>query len=122
MSRDRERKPSRLQKLYCTRHLFGGKNVGVQPESPDAFSQRQPMHLDEDDAKMVLPLEALLDRDLYEMVVMGENRGLQRCSAPEMLLVGGPQQSLFESRRCGNASPTKALDNSNIYILIDIEL
>lgn len=36
------------------------------------------MHLDEDDAKMALPLEALLDRDFYEMVVMGENRGLQR--------------------------------------------
>ncbi len=80
------------------------------------------MHFDEDDSKMILPLESLLDRDLYEMVVMGENRGLQRCGAPEMLLVGGPQQSLFESRRCGNASPTKALDNSNIDILIDIEL
>lgn len=80
------------------------------------------MHLDEDDAKMTLPSEALSNRDLYEVVVMRENRGLQRCGTPEMLLVGGPQQSLFKSRSYGNASPTKTFDNTNVDVFIDKEL
>ncbi len=79
------------------------------------------IHFSEDDAVVGLAPRGLLQGDLYEVMVVGEDRSSQAGCARKVGLVFRSQHPFFVGRSGLHAAPAQALGNSKIYVFIRVD-
>ena len=82
----------------------------------NTLSQSYAIHFNRDDAVVGLAPRGLLQGELYEVMVVGEDHGLQASCARKVGLILRSQHPFFVGRSGLHAAPPQALGNSKICV------